>query len=141
MKHMIAAGYAKPLASYLIAALIAVSAFAFPAEAMHLPMATQAPAAPLIDRIADLSLIQRTLESQVVQQRLTDYGLTPEQALERLSALSDEQVHQLASRIDALQAGGRRATIDLEAVLLILLIVLLIIIIVENSPVERAYSA
>jgi len=138
---MIAACYAKPLVSYLIAALIAVSAFAFPAEAMHLPMAPQAPAATHIDRTAGLALIQRTLESRALQQRLTDYGLTPEQALERLSALSDEQVHQFASRIDALQAGGRRSTVDLEVILLILLVVLLIIIIVENSPEGRAYSS
>ncbi len=141
MKQMIVACYAKPLASYLIAALIAVSAFAFPAEAMHLPMAAQAPAAQPIDRTADLALIQRTLESQTLQQRLTDYGFTQEQVLERLSALSDEQVHQFASRIDALQAGGRRDTIDLETVLLVLLVVLLILIIVENSPAERACSA
>ena len=138
MKDMLAALYAKPLASYIIAVMIAVSAFATPAEAMLLPTGT--PASTSIDRAADLALIQRTLEAQVLQQRLTDYGLTQEQALERLNALSDAQVHQFASRIEMLQAGGRRATIDVEVLLIILLVLLLILIIVENSPVDQGYA-
>jgi Family of unknown function (DUF6627) len=140
MKNMLAALYAKPLVSYLIATLIAVSTFAAPAEAMLLPTAPPAPASAPIDRAADLNLIQRTLEAQVLQQRLTEYGLTKEQALERLNTLSDEQVHQFASRIEMLQAGGRRNTIDIEVVLLILLVVLLILLIVENTPTDRGYA-
>jgi hypothetical protein len=139
MKHMVTASYAKPLASYLIAALIAVTAFAAPAEAMLLPAGPGT--APPVDRAADLALIQRTMESQVLQQHLMDYGLTPEQALQRLSSLPDEQVHQFASRIDALQAGGRRAVVDLEVLLLILLIVLLILIIVQDSPADHVLLA
>ena len=137
MKGMLASLYAKPLASYLIAVVIAVSAFATPAEAMLLPTGT--PASAPIDRAADLALIQRTLEAQVLQQRLTEYGFTKEQALERLNALSDAQVHQFASRIEMLQAGGRRA-IDLEVLLIILLVLLLILIIVENSPADQGYA-
>ena len=141
MDRMLVSRYAKPLASYLIAALIAVSAFAAPAEAMLLPSAPLPPASSPADRAADLALIQRTLESRVLQQHLMDYGLAPEQALERLSSLPDDQVHQLASRIDALQAGGRRATVDLEVLLLILLILLLILIIVQDSPAEQVPAA
>ena len=137
MKSMLTALYAKPLASYLIAVVIAVSAFATPAESMLLPTGT--PASAPIDRAADLALIQRTLEAQVLQQRLTEYGFTKEQALERLNALSDAQVHQFASRIEMLQAGGRRA-IDLEVLLIILLVLLLILIIVENSPADQGYA-
>ena len=138
MKGMLASLYAKPLASYIIAAMIAVSAFATPAEAMLLPTGT--PASTSIDRAADLALIQRTLEAQVLQQRLTEYGLTQEQALARLNALSDAQVHQFASRIEMLQAGGRHGTIDIEVVLIILLLVLLILIIVENAPADQGYA-
>jgi hypothetical protein len=138
MKSMLTALYAKLLASYLIAVVIAVSAFATPAAAMLLPTGT--PASVPIDRAADLALIQRTLEAQVLQQRLTEYGLTKEQALERLNTLSDEQVHQFASRIEMLQAGGRRNTIDIEVVLLILLVVLLMLLIVENTPTDRGYA-
>jgi len=138
MKGMLASLYAKPLASYIIAVMIAVSAFATPAEAMLLPTGT--PASTPIDRAADLALIQRTLEAQVLQQRLTEYGLTQEQAFERLNALSDAQVHQFATRIEMLQAGGRRGTIDIEVVLIILLLVLLILIIVESAPADQGYA-
>jgi Family of unknown function (DUF6627) len=138
MKSMLTALYAKPLASYVIAVVIAVSAFATPAEAMLLPTGTHA-SAP-IGRAADLALIPRTLEAQVLQQCLTEYGLTQEQAIERLNALSDSQVHQFASRIEMLQAGGRRNTIDIEVVLLILLVVLLMLLIVENTPTDRGYA-
>jgi hypothetical protein len=138
MKSMLTALYAKPLASYLIAVMIAVSAFAAPAEAMLLP--TGSPASAPIDRAADLALIQRTLEAQVLQQRLTEYGLTQEQALERLNALSNAQVHQFASRFEMLQAGGRHGTIDIEVLLIILLVLLLILIIVENSPADQGYA-
>jgi hypothetical protein len=137
MKNILTALYAKPLVCYLVATLIAVSAFATSAEAMLLPTGT--PTSAPIDRAADLALIQRTLEAQVLQQRLTEYGLTKEQALERLNALSDAQVHQVASRIEMLQAGGRRA-IDLEVLLIILLVLLLILIIVENSPADQGYA-
>lgn len=136
MHGMLVSGYAKPLVSYLIAALIAVSAFAMPAEAMLLPSAPQTQASAPGDRSVDLALLQRTLESRVLQQHLMDYGLTPEQAFERLSALPDEQVHQLASRIDALQAGGRgRHENEVLLIALIILLVLLIIIIVQH-PAE-----
>ena len=138
MNRMLTALYARPLASYLVAALITVSAFVTPAEAMLLPTGAQVTA--LTDRAADLALIQRTLEARVLQQRLTDYGLTQEQVLERLHALSDEQIHQFASRIEMLQAGGRHGTIDIEILLLILLVVLLIVIIVENTPVNQGYA-
>jgi len=141
MKSLLVSCYAKLLASYLIAALIAVSAFAAPAEAMLLPMAPGTPTAAPADRAADLAVIQRTLESQVLQQHLMDYGLTPEQALERLSSLPDGQVHQLSSRIDALQAGGRRLSATLEILLLILLILLLILIFAQDSPADQAAVA
>ena len=75
----------------------------------------------------------------MLQQRLTEYGLTQEQALERLNTLSDAQVHQFASRIEMLQAGGKHSTIDIEVLLIILLVLLLILIIVENSPADQGY--
>src|SRR3990172_4521487 len=107
MKNMLTAFYARPLASYLIAALLAVSALAGPAEAMLLPASPDATqTTPAFDRAADLAKIQKTLETKELQQRLLDYGLTPEEAAARIDKLSDEQVHQLAANLDSVQAGG-----------------------------------
>jgi hypothetical protein len=53
---------------------------------------------------ADLDIIQKTLESSVVKQRLADLGLSSEEAMARIGKLSDEQIHQLAENLDSLQA-------------------------------------
>ena len=132
---------AKPLSIYLAAALIAASAAAGPAEAMYLGLGPQsAQNAPSVDRTADMATIQKTLETEMVRQRLADYGLSSEEALAKLSTLTGEQVHQLASRIDAVQAGGRRGGIDAGTLIVILLLVVLILILVENSAGPQIHT-
>jgi hypothetical protein len=136
MKRILAAFYAKSLSIYLVSALIAVSTIAGPAEAMFLPSSPRVPAAPLFDRAADLARIQHALESRTIQQRLMDYGLAPEKTMKKLNSLSDEQVHQLAMHLDAVQAGGHRG-IGFEEILIILLLVLLIVILVQGETAVR----
>ncbi len=142
MKSILTACYAKPLALYLCAALIILSAFAGPAQAMFIPAAPQSPAERDPGRSTDLGVIQRALESRTLEQRLKDYGVSPGKAMEKINSLSDEQVHQLAANISALQAGGRGGgEIDATTLLLILLVVLLIVIIVQNGPVTETRKA
>jgi hypothetical protein len=136
MKRILAEFYAKQLSIYLVVALIAVSTIAGPAEAMFLPSAPQVPATPIFDRAADLARIQNALESKTIQQRLMDYGLSPEKTSTKLNSLSDEQIHQLAVHIDAVQAGGHRG-IGLEEILIILLLVLLILLLVQGETAVR----
>lgn len=131
MHPMLTAFYSRPLALYLAAALIALSSFAGPAEAMFLPAAPEIPAGPGFHRAADLAVIQKALESRALQQRLMDYGLSSEEALSKLDGLSDEQLHRLAVNIDALQPGGD-AVGTLAAVLLIALLVVLLIYLLEG---------
>lgn len=128
MKRIFTAVYAKPLSSCLVATLIALCAVPGPVEAMHLPAApqTRTEATPIADRTADLARIQKVLESKAIQQRLMDYGLSSEEAAAKINGLSNEQIHLVSSKIDALQAGGMRSN-DL---IIVLLIVLLIVIIV-----------
>jgi hypothetical protein len=96
------------LALILILTMSVVSTAAGPAEAMHLsptaPSATDQGGATVRDR--DIAEIQTALESKILKERLMDYGLYPEQALSRIQTLSDEDVHLLATNINALQAGG-----------------------------------
>jgi hypothetical protein len=80
-------------------------------------------------RSADQAKVQTTLESSVIKQRLLDYGLTPEETAARIDKLSDEQLHQLASNLDAVQAGGD----GLGDVIVILLIVVIVIVILEMT--------
>jgi hypothetical protein len=129
MKNMLNAIYARPLAVYLIVALLAISAFAGPAEAMFFPSAPQGESATAPDasvRAADLIKIQSALESKIVSQRLLDYGLSPDEAMVRVSSLSDDQVHQLATHTDSLQAGGDAVGFVVGVLIVALLVVLLI---------------
>ena len=112
--------FCRVLSLYLIIALFALT---LPAQgwAMLLP-AGQSEA-----RSTDLVTVQATLESSVIKQRLLDFGLTPEETMARLNKLSDEQIHQLAVNMDAVQAGGS----VLGDVIVILLIVVIVIAILE----------
>ena len=112
--------FAKPLSLYLIIALFALT---LPAQGW----AMLVPADQADTRSTDLAKVRTTLESSVVKQRLLDYGLTAEEATRRLSTLSDEQVHQFAAHLDAVQAGGD----VLSDVIVILLIVVIVIAILE----------
>ncbi len=126
MKSMLPAYYAKRLPVYIVVALIAVIFIAGTSEAMFVPAAPQSQPTLLFDRAADLAKIQKTLESKALQQRLMDYGLSPADAMAKMNGLSDEQIHQFAAKIDALQAGGMS---DSNFIIILLLIILIILII------------
>ena len=57
-------------------------------------------------KIQDLTIVQRHLESKVVTEQLQQLGLSPEQVNERISALSPDQLHEVATNLEGLQAGG-----------------------------------
>jgi hypothetical protein len=100
------------------------------ANAMLAPASApvSAPAGDAVtDRAADMRTVQKTLESKLLRQRLHELGYTDKEIQVRLDKLSDQQVHQLASRIDALNPGGDFTVFGiLIAVVLVLLIIYLI---------------
>jgi hypothetical protein len=112
--------FLKVLAAYLAAAVIVLS---LPGQGWAMLVPTEHAAV----RSADQARVQAALESSVIRQRLMDYGLSAEETLARINALSDGQIHQLAANIDAVQAGGD----VLGEVIVILLIVILVIVILE----------
>jgi hypothetical protein len=66
--------------------------------------------------------INRLLERADVQSRLEAYGVKPAEVKARIAAMTDDEVAQVASRIDSLPAGGE----SIIGALLIIFIVLLI---------------
>jgi hypothetical protein len=130
MKSMLGSFYTRPLAAYLIAALIVMSSFAAPAEAMFVPAAPgeEASVQPHMpgNRAADLAKVQTVLESRIIQQKLIDYGLSPTEAMARVNRLSDQQLHEFATRTDSVQAGGDPADLFFGLVLVALLVVVLV---------------
>jgi hypothetical protein len=77
-------------------------------------------------RAEQIETIRMALETEVVAQRLADFGLSKEEIMAKLPTLSDEQLHQLAGLSDTLAEGGA-----LGAVIAILVIVLLVILILK----------
>jgi Family of unknown function (DUF6627) len=78
------------------------------------------------DREALLQKVQSVLESKLVAQRLSDFGLTAAEIKTRLGQLSDQQLHEVATQLDAIQPGGDAlGTVVVLLVIAILVVVLL----------------
>ena len=82
---------------------------------------------PSTDREADLAKIQKVLETKMVADRLEKLGFTKEEINSRLEQLSDQQIHQLALKIDELKVGGD----GLGVVIALLVIVILVLVILH----------
>lgn len=71
--------------------------------------------------------VQRALENKIVAEKLMSHGLTAEEVSDKISQMSDDQVHQIASLSDKIPAGGDGATGVIIAILVIVALVLLIV--------------
>jgi hypothetical protein len=80
-----------------------------------------------VDRTAELGKIQKFLETKAVSNRFEQFGYTQKEVQERLTQLSDQQIHQIATKLDDLKIGGDGAGI----VIAILVVVILVIVILQ----------
>lgn len=69
-------------------------------------------------------LIINIAERQQVEQQLIELGVDPQEAIERVSQMTDQQIASLQGKIAELPAGAAVGTIEL---LLIILIVILLL--------------
>ncbi|HTN43268.1 MAG TPA: PA2779 family protein [Nitrospiria bacterium] len=76
------------------------------------------------DRETSLKKIQAVLESKLLVQRLADFGLNQAEILSRLSQLSDQQVHEIATQLDAQQPGG-----DVLGTVVVLLVIAILVVV------------
>lgn len=109
---------------YLVAAMFVIG-IAPRLEAAFVP--SQLIGTTPLDRVADERAIQSILENRLVQQRLMDLGYTVEEIQDRLSQLSDQQIHAVAQKLDDLRVGQDSALGIVIAVLVIIVLVILII--------------
>ena len=79
------------------------------------------------ERASNLDKVQKFLEMKMVRERLKDLGFTPEEIQGKLNDLNDQQLHQLAMKMDDLKVGGD----GLGIVIAILVIIILVIIIIQ----------
>lgn len=76
---------------------------------------------PAQDRAQVLGFLMR----EDVQQQLTLLGVDPDEAARRVATLSDEELQQIAGRLDELPAGEGSVGIIVGAILIIFLVLLI----------------
>ncbi|MBI3378949.1 MAG: PA2779 family protein [Nitrospirae bacterium] len=79
-----------------------------------------------VDRTADLGKIQNVLEMKMVRERLEKLGFAQDEIQNKLSSLSDQQMHNLALQIDDMKVGGDGLDIVIALLVITILVVLLI---------------
>ncbi len=106
----------------LISRLLIVSIFLLPfqtSQAAMIGTAQVVSGAAQSDRQAVLNVLNR---SEVASQ-LQSLGLDPSTARDRVAAMSDEEVHSLAGRLDSLPAGAHTSGWAWAAVIIIAVII------------------
>ncbi len=73
----------------------------------------------------DRARVRDFLMREDVQQQLTQLGVDPEEAARRVASLSDEEVQQIAGRLDGLPAGEGGVGVVVGAILIIFLVLLI----------------
>lgn len=79
-----------------------------------------------MDRAGDLEKIRKILEVKMIRERLGALGFSQEEIQTKLTQLGDEQVHQLALKLDEMNVGGDGA----GAVIIILFLLTLVVLII-----------
>lgn len=130
---MIRVPYMKQVAWYLVFAMFVmgmvprVEAGLSPSEAITLSHA---------DRQADLEKIQKVIETKMVSERLSQYGLTGDEINARLSGMSNQQIHSLALQLDDLRIGGDGVGV-VAAVLAVVILILILVFLLHHRVAVR----
>jgi hypothetical protein len=85
-------------------------------------------------RDADMSKVQSFLEQKIVLQKLTDYGVSAEEAMAKIRVMSDSDLHRVASLTDRV-AEGADSGIGILIGLAILVILIIVILKLTNKQV------
>jgi hypothetical protein len=88
---------------YLVIAMVVIGVVP-PVEASFLSSETMKSAGDS-SRGTDLQTVQTVLERKVVHQRLADLGFTTDEIGVRISQLNDQQIHQVAQKLDEMRVG------------------------------------
>ena len=85
-------------------------------------------------RAEDMAKVQSFLENKVVVQKLVDYGVSPAEAMEKVKAMSAQDLHRLASLTDR-AAAGTDSALGILIGLAILVILIIVIFKLMNKEV------
>ena len=79
-----------------------------------------------VDRAADMEGVQKVLETKIIKERLEKLGFTQDEISNRLSQLSDYQIHQLTLQLDNLKVGGDGLGVVIAVLVIAILVVILL---------------
>ncbi len=88
-------------------------------------------------RDADIGKVQAFLEQKIVVQKLTDYGVSAEEAMGKVRSMSDADLHRLASLTDRAAEGTTDALGFLIGVAILIILVIVIIKLMNKEVVIR----
>lgn len=75
---------------------------------------------------AEKAKVQAFMERADVKDRLQALGVNEPSAKDRVAAMTDQEVHAMAQKIDSMPAGGYIRNSDLVLILLIVILILII---------------
>ena len=99
-----------------------------PSEVMNLSSA---------ERSADLKKVQKFLEMKMVRERLKELGLTREEIQSRMDQISDQQLHQLALKLDNLTVAGDDGLGIIIGLLVIAILVVILVFLLQHRIVIK----
>jgi hypothetical protein len=88
-------------------------------------------------RGADIGKLQAFLEQKIVLQKLTDYGVSAEEAMAKIRSMSDSDLHRLASLSDRVAEGADSALGFLIGVAVLVILIVVIIKLMNKEIIIR----
>jgi hypothetical protein len=88
-------------------------------------------------RDADIGKLQAFLEHKIVLQKLKDYGVSADEAMAKMRAMSNRDLHRLASLTDRAAEGADNAVGFLIGVAILIILIIVIIKLMNKEIVIR----
>ncbi|MEK6712843.1 MAG: PA2779 family protein [Nitrospirota bacterium] len=122
--------FGRTITVYLIVAMFVIASIPAQSAAMFISSDSIGVSSvdAVVDSVSDIAKVNTFLESKIVRQRLSDFGLTAEEISSRLNRLSSDQLHRIATHIDQVDAGGDSA---LGVIITLLVIAILVIVVLQ----------
>ena len=120
----------RPLCFLILALSLGLAVIPRVTDSAPLPSSPVAPTEEL-DRVIT------AFEQKAVAARLAELGLSRAEVAAKLQALSDDELHRLASQVEQLEAGGDGAAGALAAVVIFVLLLILILELLGRRVISR----
>ena len=88
-------------------------------------------------RVEDMAKVQAFLEDKIVVQKLVDYGVSPAEAMEKVKAMSAQDLHRLASLTDRAAAGTDSALGFLIGLAILVILIIVIFKLMNKEVIIR----